>query len=220
MSRRGTPLPDTQQNPAETGLYYLQSRYYAPAIGRFINADSFASTGQGILGNNMFAYCRNNPVIRADHDGRDDEVCLTHSPKEKLVPDIECGCPGSTVNNNTSLGTTRNSGQSPKSFTITKGASGIAVAPNPNNEPTERHHIVEQCQVRKSGFARVDIQGNSNLIDIPRSLHRKISGFYSSMPDDTTGLRVRNWLAGKHFDYQYFYGINIIEKFWRDLYEK
>ena len=36
----------------ETGLYYLQSRYYNPEMGRFINADAFNSTGQGILGNN------------------------------------------------------------------------------------------------------------------------------------------------------------------------
>ena len=46
----------------ETGLYYLQSRYYDPATARFISSDSFASTGQGLLGNNMFAYCLNNPV--------------------------------------------------------------------------------------------------------------------------------------------------------------
>ena len=39
---------------SETGLYYLQSRYYDPQIGRFINADQFASTGQGFLGYNMF----------------------------------------------------------------------------------------------------------------------------------------------------------------------
>ena len=53
----------------ETTLYYLQSRYYDPELGRFINADSYASTGQGILGNNMFAYCINNPVIYADPYG-------------------------------------------------------------------------------------------------------------------------------------------------------
>ena len=29
-------------------------------MGRFINADAFATTGQGLLGNNMFAYCGNN----------------------------------------------------------------------------------------------------------------------------------------------------------------
>ena len=50
-------------------MYYLQSRYYNPEIGRFINADAFASTGQGILGNNMFAYCNNNPIRYCDPSG-------------------------------------------------------------------------------------------------------------------------------------------------------
>ena len=53
----------------ETELYYLQSRYYNPEIGRFINADTFVSTGQGLLGNNIFAYCRNNPVNYFDKGG-------------------------------------------------------------------------------------------------------------------------------------------------------
>ena len=53
----------------ETGYYYLQSRYYDPEIGRFINADAFTSTGQGLLGNNMFAYCGNAPVNFADPSG-------------------------------------------------------------------------------------------------------------------------------------------------------
>ena len=54
---------------AETGLYYLNSRYYNPIWGRFINADGFVSTGQGISGNNMFAYCGNNPVNHSDSSG-------------------------------------------------------------------------------------------------------------------------------------------------------
>ena len=53
----------------ETGLYYLQSRYYDPEIGRFINADAYAATGQGFVGNNMFAYCNNSPVIFKDPSG-------------------------------------------------------------------------------------------------------------------------------------------------------
>lgn len=48
----------------ETGFYYLKSRYYDPEIGRFLNADEYPSTGQGVLGNNMFAYCKNNPLTR------------------------------------------------------------------------------------------------------------------------------------------------------------
>ena len=53
----------------ETGLYYLQSRYYDPEWGRFINADGLVSTGQGLTGNNMFAYCGNNPVVYTDPAG-------------------------------------------------------------------------------------------------------------------------------------------------------
>ena len=53
----------------ETGLYYLQSRYYNPGWGRFINVDAYLSTGQGFNGHNMFAYCGNNPISRYDVGG-------------------------------------------------------------------------------------------------------------------------------------------------------
>ena len=53
----------------ETGFYYLQSRYYDPANRRFINADSYQSTGQGFVGTNMFAYCNNNTPIYSDPTG-------------------------------------------------------------------------------------------------------------------------------------------------------
>ena len=55
----------------ETGFYYLQSRYYDPAIGRFINADDAGTLGANgeILSYNLFAYCLNNPVNRTDDGG-------------------------------------------------------------------------------------------------------------------------------------------------------
>ena len=54
----------------ETGLYYLQSRYYDPAIGRFINADAEISDVNGELqGYNLFTYCFNNPVNLSDLSG-------------------------------------------------------------------------------------------------------------------------------------------------------
>ena len=54
---------------SETGMYYLNSRYYNPKMGRFISADAYVSTGQGLLGYNMYAYCGNNPVNRIDSEG-------------------------------------------------------------------------------------------------------------------------------------------------------
>ncbi len=53
----------------ETGLYYVSSRYYDPEICRWINADGYASTGQGIVGCNMFAYCNNSSVASCDPSG-------------------------------------------------------------------------------------------------------------------------------------------------------
>ena len=53
---------------SELGLYYLNSRYYDPVTSRFINADGLVTSG-GLLGNNMFAYCENNPVNRCDCSG-------------------------------------------------------------------------------------------------------------------------------------------------------
>ena len=56
----------------ETGFYYLQSRYYDPATGRFLNADNqIPSVGAETIGYNMFAYCRGNPVNRVDDAGED-----------------------------------------------------------------------------------------------------------------------------------------------------
>ena len=54
---------------SETGWYYLKSRYYDPSLKRFISSDALMSTGQGLLGLNMYAYCLNNPVSAEDSDG-------------------------------------------------------------------------------------------------------------------------------------------------------
>ncbi len=53
----------------ETNLYYLSTRYYAPDMCRFLNADGYIQTGQGVLDKNMFAYCENSPVTRLDSNG-------------------------------------------------------------------------------------------------------------------------------------------------------
>ena len=54
---------------SETGFYYLQSRYYDPENHRFINADSYLSTGRGTVAQNMYAYADNSPVMNTDSCG-------------------------------------------------------------------------------------------------------------------------------------------------------
>lgn len=52
----------------ELEMYYLQSRYYDPQIGRFINADDVSMLGVSgtVIGYNLFGYCENNPVNMID----------------------------------------------------------------------------------------------------------------------------------------------------------
>ena len=52
-------------------MYYLQSRYYDPEVGRFINSDdvSFIGATGSEISYNPFAYCENNPVNGCDPSG-------------------------------------------------------------------------------------------------------------------------------------------------------
>ena len=56
----------------DLGLYYLNSRYYDAAVGRFISADDIGviiATPMGLTDKNLYAYCDNNPVMRVDGGG-------------------------------------------------------------------------------------------------------------------------------------------------------
>ncbi len=63
----------------ETGWYYLNSRYYDPEVGRFINADSIIGANGGIQGYNLFAYCNNNPVMYKDCYGYNADAAIQWS---------------------------------------------------------------------------------------------------------------------------------------------
>ena len=58
----------------ESGFYYLQSRYYDPVVRRFINCDVesavISSPRHPTWNKNLFSYCDNNPIIRADFGGQ------------------------------------------------------------------------------------------------------------------------------------------------------
>ena len=56
----------------ETGLYYLESRYYNPELGRMMSADSLSVMGMSkttLNDKNLYNYCDGNPVGRVDESG-------------------------------------------------------------------------------------------------------------------------------------------------------
>ena len=106
---------------SECNLYYLQSRYYDPNIGRYLNHDVLFDYNVGIRGYNLFAYCGNSPVFRLDPYGRasigaDEDADLTND----VVSEKEGGKAGAHSGN------TNVSSQSYgiSSSTGTKGSGG------------------------------------------------------------------------------------------------
>ena len=55
----------------ELGMYYLNSRYYDPETGRFVNADrvSILAIQKDLCDRNLYVYCDNNPIVREDEKG-------------------------------------------------------------------------------------------------------------------------------------------------------
>ncbi|WP_434733892.1 hypothetical protein NL154_08495 [Rhizobium sp. YTUHZ044] len=53
---------------AETGLMYLNARYYDPAFGRFVSPDDWDPTKDGV-GTNRYSYSENDPVNKSDPNG-------------------------------------------------------------------------------------------------------------------------------------------------------
>ena len=56
----------TKYHDREVGLIGYQKRFYCPDLGRWLNRDPIEEEG----GENLYAFCVNNPIFRFDLDGR------------------------------------------------------------------------------------------------------------------------------------------------------
>jgi RHS repeat-associated protein len=64
---------------SETGMYYLNSRYYVPEWGRMLNADAntnLISSPQSLADKNLYLYCGNNPINSRDDSGRFVQIAI------------------------------------------------------------------------------------------------------------------------------------------------
>ena len=75
-----------QQYDQETGQYYLRARYYNPTVGRFTQEDTYR--GDGL---NLYAYCKNNPVVYYDPSGHDQLVNPSNGTEMTNTAGVEKG---------------------------------------------------------------------------------------------------------------------------------
>ncbi len=135
------------------------------------------------------------------------------SEQKVLVHNTCAGVSGPIVKNSTSIDTTA-SIQVPNigfnNFNGLKKYMGNA------GEGNAWHHIVEQSQIKNSGFEATQIHNVNNIIAIPHgkgTVHAKISGHYNSKQPYTGGKTVREWLRGQSFNEQFEYGMRQLKQY-------
>ena len=71
----------------ETGLYYLQTRFYDPSVGRFLNEDDpdYLFASGTTLGGNLYAYCENDAVNCTDSDGRYLKISVYGTNRDRIM---------------------------------------------------------------------------------------------------------------------------------------
>lgn len=78
---------------------------------------------------------------------------------------------------------------------------------------TEVHHINEEAAAEKAGDPKWLINGDDNLVRIPKRQHRDISDYYQTKSGDFDGLSPREWLEGKSWKERREFGLLTLKKF-------
>ena len=73
----------------ESGLYYLQSRYYNPETGRFLTRDTFEGFENEPLSLNKYAYAENKPILYTDPSGHARPQVITYYGRKIITNNKE-----------------------------------------------------------------------------------------------------------------------------------
>ena len=176
----------------ESNFYYLQSRYYDPVVGRFINADDAQILGLGhnAIGYNLFCYCINCPTSYIDVSGNFGFMISIYAISKialsllvlipiiatLLNPDFYRALYDAIVEIGTGI----------KNLieTVTKAVSNALDKAKFKKRDSryERHHIVARCSSnpdaaasrRLLGKVNIGINSEYNLVYIKYNLHRHL----------------------------------------------
>ncbi len=75
----------------ETGIYYLNARYYDPKIARFLTEDTYLDSIEDLLFLNLYTYCHNEPIMYYDPTGHIEvfDIKLNPSDQKKILEPTE-----------------------------------------------------------------------------------------------------------------------------------
>ncbi|RKI45914.1 hypothetical protein D7Y27_09360 [Corallococcus sp. AB004] len=93
--------------------------------------------------------------------------------------------------------------------------SGLKRALGSAEDGKQWHHIVEQTPGNVDRFGSEAIHNTENVIQLEQGLHKRLSGFYSSIQQEITGSRiltVRQWLSTQSLEAQRDFGLQAIDK--------
>lgn len=84
-----------------------------------------------------------------------------------------------------------------------------------NEEGKVWYHIVEQSQIKRSGFTSEEV---NNVIELPNgagSIHQAITNYYNSNYMGIKGMTVRDWGTEnlKTFEEQFEFGMEVLKRF-------
>lgn len=168
-----TGLEGTAVNPyryasyrwdSETGMYYLNARYYEPSVGRFITRDTFQGVEDDPQSLHQYAYTKNNPVMYIDSDGHI-AVPIAYAA---AVAVLGVGLVYYFIKTLDAIGKL-----------IDQSFASVKTRPS-YRTPYETHHIVAQyalkAQPSRNVLSNVGIGVNSslNLVSIKTGLHRRL----------------------------------------------
>ena len=144
-----------------TGQYYLRARYYNPVSARFTQEDTYY--GDGL---NLYAYCKNNPVVYYDPSGYKDKR-QTPCKEETSVGESgagESGTPSTTDR-------IRNVAQQSFDYAVN----------NPRKQGLNRMQLGKDAEIQATRWTRKWAERNG--IDLSESgLHFQVRGEHS-IPD-------------------------------------
>jgi len=203
------------QYDGETGLYYLNNRYYNPEIKRFISSDDidYINADESVLSNNIFIYCYDDPINREDHTGNQSfsiggkRVTVSASEIIAILMSLVWYYGKNSINFMITISTNILNDMKSLVSELSKVINKAKDSFSKNSiTKSEKHHIVPRTESRNKYAvasrnallnANLSINGNYNLVFINYWFHRFLhtSLYYLSIwcrigPDNKQTLRI------------------------------